>query len=480
MKAVGKQIAAMALILVLICLVCRVAVGNTYVAHLPVRVARPVEGGMRLSIDEAGVVEAGEPQRRGDYVRIPIRPGQPGEVMLSVGDDVDSYVASSFFRVGPLGTIYDVSSGGFTGDWIVLFAVTFFFLAVTFLMLRFYRRTKGPAFYSYATIYAVGFGLFCLVTGLNLLNIALRHVVSPGSFSMLSAYGAISGAGWQFVMLTAPFMLCFALAMAVSNVELLRHEHFRPQNVLGIGAALLLIAGEALCFWLASRNFMGSEWEYRVRNTLENSYATVFSYFECMLLGAIVCGLKAARHVPAQDRDCLVILGCRFRKDGTLPPLLRGRVDRAIEFWRAQKAATGREALLIPSGGQGPDESMPEAEAMRRYLVEQGIPEERIRPEVRSRNTYENMEYSRALIEAECEKPQVAYVTTNYHVFRSGVWAGLAGLPAEGIGSRTKWWFWPNAFMRECAGLLKNRLKLELMLLLVMLAFFGLLSMVLY
>ena len=38
-------------------------------------------------------------------------------------------------------------------------------------------------------------------------------------------------------------------------------------------------------------------------------------------------------------------------------------------------------------------------------------------------------------------------------------------LEAEGIGSRTKWWFWPNAFLRECVGLMVNRMKLEIVLL---------------
>ncbi len=70
-------------------------------------------------------------------------------------------------------------------------------------------------------------------------------------------------------------------------------------------------------------------------------------------------------------------------------------------------------------------------------------------------------------------------MTTNYHVFRSGVWASLAKLPAEGVGSRTKWWYWPNAFMRECVGLLKNRVRQELLMMMATIAFFGLLSMAL-
>ena len=133
----------------------------------------------------------------------------------------------------------------------------------------------------------------------------------------------------------------------------------------------------------------------------------------------------------------------------------------------------------MPSGGQGPDEVMPEAEAMRRYLLEKGVPAAAIRTEDRSRNTYQNMEYSKTLIGKATPNAKVVYATTNYHVFRSGVWASLAGLPAEGVGSRTKWWYWPNAFMRECAGLLMNRIPQELAMLAAMVAFFGALSMAL-
>lgn len=76
---------------------------------------------------------------------------------------------------------------------------------------------------------------------------------------------------------------------------------------------------------------------------------------------------------------------------------------------------------------------------MKRYLLEQGIPEEQIMPETSSANTLENMKFSKALISDSSAK--VAFSTTNYHVFRSGIFANQAGLKAEGMGSKTKWYF---------------------------------------
>ena len=198
-----------------------------------------------------------------------------------------------------------------------------------------------------------------------------------------------------------------------------------------------------------------------------------------MLTGAVICGIKAAKHTPDLDKDFIIIHGCWFRKDGTLPPLLRDRVEKALSFWKTQKETTGKEAIFVPSGGQGKDEPMPEGEAIRQYLQSQEIPEDLILTEFRSKNTFENMSFSKKLIREKNPEGKVIFATSSYHVFRSGIWAKRAGLTAEGIGSRTRWWFWPNAFIRETAGLLHKRWKQELLLLVLLLLFFGLLSMIL-
>ena len=477
MNQMAKQIGILAAILIVSCLICRFFMNNTYTAYIPTGGDRPDAGEAELR-PESGL-EIDRPEAHDGYMTVHVKPDGPGATFVELRDEEGRLVEVEEYHVGQFLTVYDRNTGGFTGDTMILIMITVFSVMVAVIMFSFYMRREGPDFYSYSTIYAAGFSLFAMLTGLLGAYMTVRHLLTPAGFAMRDAYRLITMAGYFFIIATLPLIFAFSVWLAVSNIALLRHERYRLQNVLGLIAAFAMLGGAFLAVLLFRGDYSGMNPRAIVHETAASVYATVYVYFECMLFGAVICGLRAARHVPSFGRDFIIILGCSFRKDGTLPPLLRGRADRACEFWLEQKEQTGKEAVLIPSGGQGKNESMPAAEAISRYLLSRGVPEGAIMKEDRSRNTYENMAFSKKLIEGIMPDAKTVFVTTNYHVFRSGVWANLAGLAAEGAGSPTKWWFWPNAFMRECAGLLRNRIRQEAVMLVLQTAFFAVMAILL-
>ena len=482
MKQAARQIAISALIIVFLCCAGRLLTGNTYTIHQTL----PYHGGAVYRVEEltifpekAGTVHVDGAVLEGNRLAIRVSPDQPGDAWILVNDLSGETLSVQKLYVGQLMTIYDANTSGFTADTVVLVSVALFWLLTCLIMIWHVRKARGYRFYHHTSIYFSGFSLFAMVNFLLMLYTSISYMLFPFDYSMSSAFNLINGAAVQFMVLTTPMIVLFAVAMSISNLALIRHEGYRVQNALGLLISFLLLAGTAFGWYISSMDFSGSEMEWRLNSTFVNVYATAFVYCECMLAGAVYCGIRAARYLPEMNQDFIVILGCWFRKDGSLPPLLRGRVDRALAFWQKQKLETGKEAVFIPSGGQGADECMPEAEAMQRYLLDAGIPEEKIIPEAKSRSTKENMSFSKSIIDSFCKEGHTMFVTTNYHVFRSGILASEAGLHATGIGSRTKWWFWPNAFMRECAGLLAKRWKQELLLLLFMTACYGMMSMLL-
>ena len=82
--------------------------------------------------------------------------------------------------------------------------------------------------------------------------------------------------------------------------------------------------------------------------------------------------------------DMAVVLGNRVDSDGSLSPVLRGRVDRALTLYRE-----GRVARIMVSGGMGLQAGRyPEGLAMKQYLVARGVPADRIVEDDHGENTY--------------------------------------------------------------------------------------------
>lgn len=175
--------------------------------------------------------------------------------------------------------------------------------------------------------------------------------------------------------------------------------------------------------------------------------------------------------------DYIIIHGAGL--NGPRPtPLLAGRINKALELWGKQH----QHGKFIVSGGQGADEVVSEAQAMRDYLLEKDVPLDAILMEDKSTTTWENLKYSIGVINddwtANANTTSVdaslssgssaastigadfttAVVTSDFHVFRCAEYAHNLGLKADGIGSHTKGWYWPTAFIREFIAITKAHL----------------------
>jgi len=153
---------------------------------------------------------------------------------------------------------------------------------------------------------------------------------------------------------------------------------------------------------------------------------------------------------PRLRQDYIIILGAGLLNGDEVSPLLAQRIMRGLKFYQKQQRRTKHPAVMIFSGGQGSDETVPEGQAMLDYAVAQGLPVEAGWAETKSTTTLENMRFSKKLIDQGSVKaPRTIFVTNNYHTFRAGMFAKQAGLKADGIGARTARFFLPDAIIRE-------------------------------
>lgn len=146
---------------------------------------------------------------------------------------------------------------------------------------------------------------------------------------------------------------------------------------------------------------------------------------------------------------------------GVMTPLLAGRLDKAISVRR--NASDESSVVMVVSGGRGPDEPVSEADAMARYLREQGIDEHDIRREDRSTTTKENLQFSHDLLtETGTVNGAVVVVTNSFHALRAASLARELGLPWRVVGSRTARYYLPTAFLREFGAILLRHWRIHL------------------
>ena len=318
-----------------------------------------------------------------------------------------------------------------------------------------YKKQK----YSYAIVMNLGLVIFIIINVFRQINLLIKDW---DLVSINDLYNNTLNSFSYFAYLILPLIVVLAIYSVFTNIFLIKKEGFKPQNLLGILFGVFIVLGAFASQFVFDiiKYFEILNSRIYIKKFIDISLNSILCYFYCLTLATLYCNIMAAKHKPEFDKDFVIILGSKVRNDGTLTPLLKARVDKAIEFAKEQKEKSGKRIVFVPSGGKGQDEVISEAEAMKNYLIENGVSPEDIIIENQSTSTKQNMRFSKDKIDEINDEGKIIFSTTNYHVFRSGVIANNEGIDCEGIGSETKWYFYTNALIREFfANLFSQRKK---------------------
>ena len=239
-------------------------------------------------------------------------------------------------------------------------------------------------------------------------------------------------------VLLFPFALITTLL--ISGIQLIRREGFSLSHLLSLGFGVCYIA------YLVGWPMLSDMKKNDLWNFLYAYLSFVFFFtLSIFALYTVSSFLNLLRNRRKRYRY-IIVLGCGLMNGAEVTPLLAGRIQKGMEAYRQNPGAR-----LVFSGGKGSGEVLPEGEAMKRYAVEKGVPEEDILVEAQSVNTRENLQLSYRLIQrdAQGDTGNLLVVTNRYHVFRALLLAKHLGIPCDGRGSRTKLYFALNAFIRE-------------------------------
>lgn len=287
---------------------------------------------------------------------------------------------------------------------------------------------------------SVAFGsIFLTLTLLSLLLVQIGEVSNKGSFIVL-----------MIVYLLFPVLFLGVSIFFIVNTHIMNNKEGRS-----VTAKLSALLGLNLLIVVPAFFYLITIGSGEIHLVLFS--AILFLILSNLLISFFfICYLFYSwmyQMIPIKKQiDYIIVLGSGIKSE-EVPPLLKSRLDKAIEYY-----VKNSSSKIVVSGGQGADEPVSEAFAMKKYLLSQQIPEEKILVEDASTTTYENMKFSKKIIfedwKNDKENPKILFSTNNYHVLRGALYARKAQLKAEGVGAPTALYFLPTALIREYIALL--------------------------
>lgn len=150
--------------------------------------------------------------------------------------------------------------------------------------------------------------------------------------------------------------------------------------------------------------------------------------------------------------DYVIVLGARLYGEKPSPALLE-RLKVAKEYLSENK-----DVKVIVSGGQGMDEDISEAQAMKKYLVDNGIDKDSVIIEDKSTSTFENLQFSLEKIKQldDKENVKVLLATNKYHIFRAKFLAKRLGMIPYGLPAKTPISIVVPQYIREYFAVIKS------------------------
>ena len=152
--------------------------------------------------------------------------------------------------------------------------------------------------------------------------------------------------------------------------------------------------------------------------------------------------------------DAIVVLGAGLRPDGTPSNMLEDRLKGAIELY--EKGVSSKIILSGDCSGEDYDE----VSSMKKFCIDNGVPEDAIVRDDKGFSTYETMEN---VVEKMGYK-SVIVVTQKYHLYRSVYIARRMGADADGFSTDYReyiFWAQRKRDVRELVARIKDFFKVN-------------------
>lgn len=267
----------------------------------------------------------------------------------------------------------------------------------------------------------------------------------------------VSISNTSVLMLYVPITV-FLIFLLISNILLIIKKGYSQKNKINLMFIITFILSEYLLYKVALAE------DTLMLIVLSEVIGGICLYFLSIFIGTIVTSFIFYISRPKYNKDFIIILGCKCTSDFKPSSLLKKRLDTALNFYYKQlQQKIPKKAVFIVSGGKGTLTRPSEAQVMKKYLIDQGIPENQIIIEDKAINTYQNMKFCKKIIQGINKEAKSVFVTNGFHLFRSSIFADINKLNASGLSSKSETWYYSmSTFIMEYKGVFDTYRKQNL------------------
>ncbi len=215
---------------------------------------------------------------------------------------------------------------------------------------------------------------------------------------------------------------------------------------LNLGVVLIFLLGTGILMWgIFYRRI-------NYNNKFLKTIRIIFYILICMeIILVLFIGIYGQRDNITYKEDVVIVLGAGIRGDKVTIPL-KLRLDKAILYHKQNP-----DALIVVTGGKGFQETISEAEAMEKYLINNGVDASAIIKEEKAKSTNENMRFSKQITDLYFKDDyQTVVITNKFHIYRGVYIAKLEGFTnVAHMHAGLQWYNIMPCYIRESLAVLK-------------------------
>ncbi len=186
----------------------------------------------------------------------------------------------------------------------------------------------------------------------------------------------------------------------------------------------------------------------RFLQTVPGTIIKIVAIIGCSIVALIIMFIFFAGFLKQTDKEVnvVIVLGAGI-KNSQVTNILAYRLNSAVEAYEKNNDIT-----IVVTGGMGHGEDVAEAVVMKQYLIDKGVPQEKIIQEDKSESTQENFLFAKKLLEdagIDTSLP-ISFATNHFHCYRASLFAKDAGFTeVYAMPSKTGLFLVPQSYLRE-------------------------------